>query len=197
MEEVKLDDDTPAYVRTDFVRRVYALVSVQISVTAGVAALTHHVVQSPTLSLAGSGCAMACVLGTLCARGHHPWNLLLLAALSISEGLALHILAPVALPAAGSALTLFVLLTALSWRGVDCSFASAFLLTVGVCLPLVVVLPPIHSTLGALGVLIACLFVVHDTAALVDVYTPDEAVDAALQLYLDVVQLFVCLTAAE
>ena len=45
---------------------------------------------------------------------------------------------------------------------------------------------------SSLGVAGFCALVVHDTASLVTRYGVDDAVGAALQLYLDALNLFIC-----
>lgn len=200
----------PPYVRAHFVRRVYALVALQLGTTAGAAALCAGPLRAPVqhaapyLLLGGSFVALALACAQPCVRGRAPWNALALAAFTLAESAcvgALAAVAPVGVVVVSAAATaaLFVGLSLLAcalqrplqWEGyclallvaagamafVGSFFATSSALALGV---------------GFVGILGFSGLVLHDTTQLLHVYGPDDALDAALQLYLDALNLFLC-----
>jgi FtsH-binding integral membrane protein len=198
----------PPYVHTQLVRRVYALVSMQLGATALTAWALAPLWVSPLQALHAGLLSIVFGLGFLCAfasaRGRHPWNLV--AFLGVTAAQAVGVSATCALydphavvASASSAAALFVLLGAGTWvlgrppRDLE-AVALSLLLLAGV----LGIFAPVTqgSVWGAAGVMAMVLFVVHDTGTLRDL-TPDHALDAALQLYLDALNLFACLLATS
>tara|TARA_B110000046_G_scaffold107062_1_gene114436 strand:- start:275 stop:976 length:702 start_codon:yes stop_codon:yes gene_type:complete len=201
----------PPYVRAHFVRRVYALVAVQLGTTAGAAALCAGPLRAgaaaaaPYLVLGGSFWALALACAQPCVRGRAPWNVLALGAFTLAESACVGGLAAVAPPGvilvaaaataalfAGLSLLACALQRPLQWEG-HClallvaagamAFVGCFYATSSSALALGV---------GFVGILGFAGLVLHDTSQLLHVYGPDDALDAALQLYLDALNLFLC-----
>ena len=198
----------PPYVHTQLVRRVYALVSVQLGATAltawALAPLWVSALQALHVSLLATVVGLGFVCAFASAQGRHPWNLVAFLGITATQAVGMSALCAVHDPrvvvtCAASAVALFVLLGAGTWvlgrppHDLEALALSLFLFA-GV---LSVLLPVTQSSLwGTAGVMAMVLFVVHDTGTLRDL-TPDHALDAALQLYLDALNLFACLVATS
>ena len=201
----------PPYVRAHFVRRVYALVALQLGTTAGAAALCAGPLRAPVqqyaapyLLLGGSFVALALACAQPCVRGRAPWNALALAAFTLAESAcvgALAAVAPVGVVVvsatataalfAGLSLLACALQRPLQWEG----YCLALLVAAGATAFLgsfFVTSNALALGVGFLGILGFSGLVLHDTTQLLHVYGPDDALDAALQLYLDALNLFLC-----
>lgn len=202
----------PPSVRVGFLRRVYGLLFAQLVATAGVCAATVAApegmswVRRPEAIL-GAGLAtvpLACAVG--CVRQRHPWNLVLLAAFTACEAIVVaHVCALYATTGLGALVLTAVVLTAIVFgsisayvwlSGRDFSFVGGFLYTASlsvlaiVTFGLFVPTGPLQIGVAIGSVMLFAGFVLYDTSQMLHRYGPDDAVDAALALYLDVIGLF-------
>lgn len=196
----------PDYVHPQLVRRVYILVGLQSGATTLTAWGLGPLWVSPYQALSASLLATVMSLAMVCAfasvQGRHPWNLLAFLGITATQSVGVSALCAlhdphVVISCAGMATALFGCLSVGTWilgrppRDVEAVALSMLVVAgfLGFLLPVTQT-----SAVGMLGVMAMVLFVVHDTGTLRDL-TPDDALDAALQLYLDALNLFVCLMA--
>ena len=209
-------DECSSHVRAGFVKRVYALLALQLLLTG---AITAGVVLSPdarafvtrtpeTIVAAGVvGLFVSCPL--VAYRDRHPLNLLLLhlftlcqscvvagvCAVYASAGAGLAVLEAFACTVGiFGALSLwvhvsrrdFAPLAPLLFAGLA---ALLMLGLVGVFVPSLFM----QSAIAALGVVVFSGLVLYDTSLMLRTMTPDDTVLAVVQLYLDFVNLFLYL----
>lgn len=208
-----VDAAVPPYVRARFVSKVYALVAFQLFLTTGSVAL--FVFQPMLHSWALTHGAFASFLGSIwalflacmfsCARGRHPWNALIFVAFTLAESLSIGTLCgaidnpSLVLTSIGSGLALFAslsLTTCMRKTSMDITESTPMLILLGA--GFVVLFGSLLDVSGfvmlgsALGIVAFSGFVVYDTHQLLTTLGPDDALDAALQLYLDAVNLVLC-----
>lgn len=205
--------------RWAFIRKIYAIVAIQLLATIAVGAVvvTVHPISTFFVSTTG-GLALYIVLIitpfiVLCPLYYyhqkHPVNYLLLGIFTISLGFAVGltcaftsgkvILEAVILTAAVVvSLTLYTFWAAR--RGHDFNFLGPFLfgaLFVLILFSLIQVLFPLGKIsvmiYGLLASIIFCGYIIYDTDNLIKRYSYDEYIWAAVALYLDVINLFLSL----
>ena len=137
--------------------------------------------------------------------GRHPWNALLFIAFTVAEAVSVGVLcgrmhdAPAVVAGVGAGTLLFVTLSCAT-----CSLGRPLRMSEGLPLGLLLVagvLMVVQVLVGTtvlstvvlgLGVVAFSAFVMHDTSQLLHVAGPDDAFDAAMNLYLDAINLVVC-----
>ncbi|CAG9463385.1 unnamed protein product [Pedinophyceae sp. YPF-701] len=199
--------------RTGFIRKVYGIVAAQLTLTALVAISMMSIrplqeaVQGSMVVVIGSMVAsFALLIPLYCYRQRHPLNLGLLAgwtlALSVSVGLAC-CQYPVAAVAEALVLTAGIVagLTAYTFHatreGKDFTpwgpalFASLWGLVLFGFIQMVFPMGPLGQTVYSLiGALVFSLYIVFDTFLIVARFSIDEYVWASVNLYLDIINLF-------
>ena len=206
--------DCPEYVRAGFLRRVYGLVSCQLVVNGTIATwlMLDETARSwlqPEVVTVCAFVALALVCVQPCSARSHPWNVLLLAAFTLAESVvvggvcaayASHGLSMLVAAAFATTTALFVMLTLfVLLRRRDLHFLGAWLcgalLTLGGLVLVDWISGPFELNqllIAGGGMLTFSGFVLYDTSMMLHRLGPDDAVDAALQLYLDVINLFFC-----
>jgi FtsH-binding integral membrane protein len=199
-------------VRIGFIRKVYGLLSAQLLATVVVCAccvkipvVTNLVIAMPALNLVNAFAGLALLIALHCCKHQYPLNLKLLAAwtLSIAFGLgftcALYTvmgMATIVMQAAGTTFVVFASLTAFTFQSKsDFSFLGASLHAGLCCLMLWGFLGwvfgfSIGLAYSVLGALIFSGYIVFDTYLLVHKHSIDDYVLATIELYLDIVNLF-------
>lgn len=205
--------DCPDGVRSQFVRKVYALLSLQLLLTLGVSTLMmfephtrQFVLSAPeTVFVAGiGGLVTLCPLFAL--KDKHPHNLCLLFLFTFFEAFTIGFVCTSYASAGSGLLVLYsigltgVIFTVLSSyvhvTKRDMRFMSGFLFVLLIALLLLVVVFVFYPTmimsgiLAGVGILVFSGFVMYDTSEMIRYMSPDDAVVAAVQLYLDVINLF-------
>lgn len=207
-------------VRHAFIRKVYLILTAQLSVTAGIVAVfcfvepvSDFVQKNPALYWASYAVYFITHIVLVCCQGprrRHPWNLILLSiftlALSYMTGtissfyettavfLAIGITAIVTL-----AVTVFCFQTKVDFtkcRGLFCVLGIVFFV-VGIITVIVLsitYIPWLHMLYAAIGAVVFTLFLAYHTQLLIGnrkySISPDEYVFGALSLYVDIVQIF-------
>lgn len=206
----------PMNVRHGFLRRVYTLLSLQLFVTTAVCAaamyvpsVTRAITASPDVAVYASFGGLGCIVALYCAASRFPWNLLLLFGFTMCESYSLaHVCAQYSAHGAGVTILAAFAVTVGLFVGlsvyahvtrVDFHWLSTSLM-VGVVALLAMSLvnaftplPLAHTLIASGGVTLFCGYVLYDTSEMLTRFTPDDAVIAVVSLYLDVVNLFVCL----
>ncbi|CAL9134131.1 unnamed protein product [Musa textilis] len=205
--------------RWAFIRKIYTILTVQLALTAAVAAvvvsvksISHFFVSSS----AGLGLYIFLIILPfilLCPlyiyRERHPVNLLLLGLFTLSISFAVGMSCAftsgkVILEAAILTTVVVVSLTLYTFwaarRGHDFNFLGPFLFAAVLVLlvfGLIQILFPLGKfsvmIYGGLGALIFSGYIIYDTDNLIKRFTYDQYVWAAVSLYLDVVNLFLSL----
>ena len=202
----------PEYVRADFVRRVYGLVATQLAATGGVAAWLMLDVRARAALPAGAppaagAVALALLCGLSCARSRPAVATALFCGFTAAESVAVGgvcaayaeaNLAPLVLCAMATSLALFaglslvVLITRRDFGALGGWLAGGLLALISFGLVDLLLGPfgAARLVVSAAGVLLFSGFVLFDTSQLLHSLTPDDALVAAVQLYLDVLNLF-------
>jgi hypothetical protein len=224
----KFDGSTPAYIRRDFIRKVYSILIMQLAATLLIAVLFQNVSdewlrtpQAYWLFEVSKWGSLAIILGMVCccqtAARTFPTNFILLASFTVLEAiligfvtrfyetesvvLALGITVGVFL-----GLTAYACLTKTDFTGLGpylfavlialCCFG--IFLTLGQWL-FGLNMPFLHKVYAAIGALLFSVYIVYDTQMIVGgrhkkhEFGVDEYIFAALNLYLDIVNLFLFL----
>ena len=209
----------PSYILPDFYRKVYGLVAAQVAVTSGVVLICmyplNQAMRSPqgqTISLIGGLAALFTVCQITSFKQRFPWNAVLLFSISIGEGFVLGhvcviindgILILTSFLACASTFTCLSAITLCTSNNIQHSpfrqlsatvalsslMASGFLMVSNCFFPMSSPMSYLISTLGIVGF---SSLVVYDTSLLSMQYNVDESIEAALQLYLDILNLFMC-----
>ncbi|XP_048558598.1 protein LIFEGUARD 2-like isoform X2 [Triticum urartu] len=205
--------------RWALIRKIYVILSLQLLLTAVVAAVVVKVRAIPHFfisSYAGLGVYISILIlpfivlcPLYCYRQKHPVNLLLLGvftvAISFAVGMTCAFTSGKVILEAAILTTVVVLsLTAYTFwavkRGKDFSFLGPFLfasLMMLLVFGFIQILFPLgelsHMIYGALAALIFSGYIVYDTDNIIKRYTYDEYVWAAVSLYLDIINLFLAL----
>lgn len=205
-------DAFPAYVRAHFVRRVYSLVALQLLCTSAatacgclVPACTRVLVAHPS-ALAGAFAGCVVGLAGLSFQAHRaPHNLVWLGwftccesytiatvcALHVRDGAGLIVLYAAGLTACVFvALTLYACVTRRDFAFLE-GFSFVLLLVSMLATLLATVASGVHVLASVLAALAYSGYVLYDTAEVMGRMSPDDAVYAALQIYIDAVGLFV------
>ncbi|XP_029969360.1 protein lifeguard 4 [Salarias fasciatus] len=196
-------------IRMDFLRKVYSLLSLQLVLTTAVSALfmfsqtiREFVHSSPALVLVLALCSLAVLLALAVYRHQHPVNLYLLLVFTLLESVSVATTVTfyeytTVLQALFLTFTVFAGLTAytfqskrdfskmgaglfsLLWILIVCSFMGLFF----------------HSDTADLlvsgaGAVVFCGFIIYDTHLLMKQLSPEEHILASINLYLDIVNLF-------
>ncbi|XP_020104911.1 BI1-like protein isoform X2 [Ananas comosus] len=203
--------------RWGFIRKVYAILAAQFVFTSGVAAAVSYVRPVPAFILSNTAASWTVFVAVLLSpflalwpmlryRERHPINLVLLAVftfcISLAVGLAcVTVSGKVVLQAAVLTASVVVGLTLYTFwaarRGHDFAILYPFLFAcllvlivyaiMQVCFPL----GRIGSTIyGCVATLIFSGFIVYDTDRLIKRHQYSEYIEAAISLYLDVINLF-------
>ena len=209
--------DAAPSVKGEFVRKVYGLVTAQLLLTFGwmLFASLHlgmrtFVLTTPLLQWTSAVVAMVLVCPMVAYRERHPYNLLLLMGFTLCEAYFLGVVGAeyaskqqdvLLLCSVGWTLAIFAALSGyVHVTKRDMTFLEGGL-TVGtlvlVGMALFLALMPQFALgrvlLSGCGVVIFCGYILYDTSTMLHYMTPDDAIMAAVQLYLDIVNLFMCL----
>uniref|UniRef100_A0A8D0F4D1 LFG4 protein n=1 Tax=Strix occidentalis caurina TaxID=311401 RepID=A0A8D0F4D1_STROC len=196
------------HIRMAFLRKVYSILSIQVLLTtvtsaiflysSGVQAFVH---ERPALLLISGFVSLAIIVALTLYRHQHPVNLYLLFGFTLLEALTVAI--TVSLYDVSIVLQAFILtsavflgLTAYTLQSKrDFSKFGAGKLNLPfflcfVCLQLFFYNETIELVFAAAGALLFCGFIIYDTHLLMHKLSPEEYILAAINLYLDIINLF-------
>ncbi|KAK3042205.1 hypothetical protein RJ639_001325, partial [Escallonia herrerae] len=208
--------------RWSFVRKVYTILSMQLLLTVGMAAMVVFVRPIPKFLLHTTPGIVVCVLLLILPlvllwplhsyRKQHPVNLFLLMLFTIMMAAAVGLLCSmskgkVILEAGILTCVVVVSLTLYTFwaakRGHDFQFLGPFLFTsllMLIAFALIQIFIPLgklgHTIYGCIGALIFSGFIIYDTDNLIKRFTYDEYITAAITLYLDILNLFLSIASA-
>jgi len=211
--------DCEAAVKAGFLRKVYGILSIQLLVTVAGAALfmfqedAHQfVLRTPSAFYVALFMPFGFLLALHCYKDRHPINMYLLAAFTLCESYTIGVIcaiyqennagiivfqAFVLTAAIFIALTTYVLVTKK-----DFSFLGAGLFSVLIvllmCGMMQAFFPALfgftgHVFISVVGALLFAGYILYDTSQILHNLGPDDYVVAAINLYLDIINLFLYL----
>ncbi|NXJ59325.1 LFG4 protein, partial [Rostratula benghalensis] len=200
------------HIRMAFLRKVYSILSIQVLLTTvtsaiflystGIQAFVH---ERPALLLLSAFGSLAIIVALTIYRHQHPVNLYLLFGFvmwcSLSDSLPLFIVSfydvSIVLQAFILTTAVFLGLTAYTLQSKrDFSkfgaglFACLWILIFSGFLRLFFYSETIELVFAAAGALLFCGFIIYDTHLLMHKLSPEEYILAAINLYLDIINLF-------
>ncbi|XP_026085336.1 protein lifeguard 4-like [Carassius auratus] len=198
------------HIRMDFLRKVYTILSLQIIVTTAVSALFMlcnpikiFVHESPVLVLISAIGSLILLLALAVYRHQHPVNLYLLFGFTLLESLSVATAVSfyeytIVLQAFVLTSAVFLGLTAYTFQSKrDFSklgaslFAGLWILIIASFMRLFFYNDTMELVFAGAGALLFCGFIIFDTHLLMHKLSPEEHVLASINLYLDIVNLFI------
>ncbi|XP_016108742.1 protein lifeguard 4-like isoform X2 [Sinocyclocheilus grahami] len=198
------------HIRMDFLRKVYTILSLQIIVTTAVSALfmlcnpiKNFVHESPSLVLISAIGSLILLLALAVYRHQHPINLYLLFGFTLLESLSVATAVTfyeytIVLQAFVLTSAVFLGLTAYTFQSKrDFSklgaslFAGLWILIIASFMRLFFYNDTMELVFAGAGALLFCGFIIFDTHLLMHKLSPEEHVLASINLYLDIVNLFI------
>ncbi|XP_051547456.1 protein lifeguard 4-like [Myxocyprinus asiaticus] len=196
-------------IRMDFLRKVYTILSLQIIITTAVSALfmlcnpiKTFVHESPTLVLISAIGSLILLLALAVYRHQHPINLYLLFGFTLLESLSVATAVTfyeyaIVLQAFVLTSAVFLGLTAYTFQSKRdfsklgaCLFAGLWILIIASFMRLFFYNDTMELVFAGAGALLFCGFIIFDTHVLMHKLSPEEHVLASINLYLDIVNLF-------
>ncbi|NP_998303.2 protein lifeguard 4 [Danio rerio] len=197
------------HIRMDFLRKVYTILSLQIIITTAVSALfmlcnpiKNFVHESPSLVLISAIGSLILLLALAFYRHQHPVNLYLLFGFTLLESLSVATAVSfyeytIVLQAFVLTSAVFLGLTAYTFQSKrDFSklgaslFAGLWILIIASFLRFFFYNDTMELVFAGAGALLFCGFIIFDTHLLMHKLSPEEHVLASINLYLDIVNLF-------
>ncbi|KAK3769647.1 hypothetical protein RRG08_004899 [Elysia crispata] len=197
------------YIRMGFMRKVYGILSAQLLVTTLVAAvfMTHEGIQEyvqqnhwmMTMSLFGT---LGVLFALMWKRHETPTNYILLGVFTLMEAYCIGVIVTFyKVPSVVEAFLLTLGLTIgltlytfqskkdfTSWHApaVMCLYSLIVVSFIQILIPV----PIVHMGISLAGAALFCIFIVVDTHMLMTRLSPEEYIMAAINLYLDILNLF-------
>ncbi|KAI9334213.1 inhibitor of apoptosis-promoting Bax1-domain-containing protein [Zopfochytrium polystomum] len=202
--------EAPLAVRMNFVRKVYSILAAQLGLTSIVSAfcLYNEAVKEfihahPALLFVCLFASIGLVIAVQIYRRSYPLNMILLGIFTLVEAYTVGFVcstyeSEVVLQAAFLTfvivigLTLFTLQSKWDFSGMGPFLMSALLVLIGASL-LRLFFPysrAVDTGIAVIGALIFCGYIVYDTFMIFEKLSPEEYIDASIQLYLDIINLF-------
>lgn len=206
-------------VRQGFIRKVYTLLFLQLLVTFGFVAIFTFVDQvrmgvqrNPAVLIVAIVLSLVFLFALMCfpkIAKRWPVNVLCLAGFTLTEGYLIGAIASstgsdAVILAVGGTIFITLGLTVLTWQSkISFTALSSGILAVFMTLIFFAVVAAIapsrilRTVFACIGVLLFSLFLVYDTQMVIGrgelKFGIDDAVNAALMLYIDIIQMFLCL----
>ncbi|XP_066490062.1 protein lifeguard 4 [Tiliqua scincoides] len=197
------------HIRMAFLRKVYSILSVQILLTTVTSAaflysntIRTFVHESPALLLVSLLGSLVVILALTLYRHQHPVNLYLLFGFTLLEALTVAITvtfyevsvvlqAFILTTAVFLALTIYTFQSKRDFSKVGAGlFAGLWILLLSNFLRLFFYSEVVELMFAAAGALLFCGFIIYDTHLLMHKLSPEEYILAAINLYLDIINLF-------
>jgi len=200
-------------VKTNFIRRIYTLLCMQLTLTFGICAVFYNIDSVKNYVLHSPATLWASIIMTFvflivgsppCCGRHHPINLMALLGFTLCESYlvgytCLFYNSALVLMACGITLSTFVGLTAyVMHTKKDFNFLGAGLCS---CLWILIIggiisaflpnMPIFNVAMAILGCITAVGYILYDTSEIINRMEIDEYVFACMSLYIDIIMLFV------
>jgi protein lifeguard len=203
--------DLPTAIRNATIAKVYALLSLQLLVTFLGSLLVYRVPVVSEWVIGHPWLLYTCIVGTFvlvgltwCYGETYPHNLLILALFTLCETYSISyvclsydgtsvLLAWAMTLTVTSTLSLYVHVTKQDFNFLGAGLYSLLMVLIVGGLFQLLFLPSTHwlnTGMAILGAMVACGYILYDTSELIHRITPDEVVFSCLNLYLDIIMLF-------
>lgn len=198
------------YIRLGFLRKVYGILTAQILLTVGVCALfminesvQNYVQQSQWMLLVGFIGTMGVLIGLMVYRHETPTNYFLLGLFTIFESYSVGVLvtfyqvhsvieAAILTFGVTLALTVYTLQSKRDFSSMGAAlFAALWILLLALFLQMLFPSELMDKAISVGGALLFSLFIIFDTHMLMHKLSPEEYIVAAINLYLDILNLFI------
>lgn len=214
--------ELPSYVKKQLIVKIYSLLSMQLMFTVGIASLfTLHqplqewVIHNKNLYFASFFASFACIFLFSCYQKRFPINLICFIGFTTCESYAIGALSAIyayqgqgllVLESAAVTMGIFMMLTIyVCASNRDFRFLEPFLFsTLLVILFMSVIttfwgpIPFLSLMISFTGILLFIGYILYDTSIILKTIEPDNALSGAMQLYLDIINMFLfvleCLT---
>ncbi|XP_074082309.1 protein lifeguard 4 [Macrotis lagotis] len=197
------------HIRMGFLRKVYSIVFLQVLLTTVTSAIFMYfdsiqvfIVKSPALILVSLLGSLGLILALMLNRHKHPLNLYLLFGFTLLESLTVAVAvtfydvvvvlhAFMLTTAVFFGLTLYTLQSKRDFSKFGAGlFACLFILILSGFLRFFYDNELVEIIFSAMGALLFCGFIIYDTHLLMHKLSPEEYILAAINLYLDIINLF-------
>uniref|UniRef100_A0A7S0VKD8 Uncharacterized protein n=2 Tax=Polytomella parva TaxID=51329 RepID=A0A7S0VKD8_9CHLO len=202
--------------RQGFIKKIFGILTAQLAVTAAVTIFfinsqnaVRYVANNPWTLLTSFGASFGILLALIFSetlRRHHPWNTLALSAFTIAESVLVaftcsvydHRIVLMAVALTGAvvvALTIFAMQTKVDFtRSYGFLTSLLMVVVVGSLMQMFLQLRWLHFLIVSVSVILFSVYLVFDIQLIVDggkySISPDEYVFAAINIYLDIINLF-------
>lgn len=208
-------------VRLGFIRKVYCVLAVQLVVTFAIVAVfsfvdpvRNFVLANPAMLWAAMGVSIATVIALACCTGvarTYPGNYICLALFTLAEAYLVGTIASTfktdaVIVAVGGTVLITTGLTLFAWQTkIDFTAMSSSIFVIMLSFMFFGIMvaiiggPVLRLVYACIGLLVFSLFLVYDTQLIIGgkhreyAYGPDDYVIAALNVYMDVIQIFLYL----
>lgn len=217
MSSKPMVNDCNAMVKAGFIRKVYSILSIQLLLTVvGSAFFMLHtgarqfVLQTPSMFYVAMFCPIALIFALMCYKDQHPTNMYLLSAFTLCETYTIGVICAMYYEnGAGMIVLQALILTAAVFISLtvytlttkkDFSFLGAGLFAGLIILLVWGLLNSIFSfgsggnmVFALFGALLFAGYILYDTSLIIHHLGPDDYIVAAINLYLDIINLFLYL----
>jgi len=206
-----------ASVKAGFIKKVYAILSIQLLATVATGAFfmfheetRNFVLSTPSLLYMALFLPFGFLIGLYCCKNQHPLNLCLLGGFTLSlaysvgcvcaryyaVGYGMIVFQALLLTAAVFiSLTTYVFVTKKDFSFLGAGLYAALMILI--VWSLINMIFPIDGgfriVFSAVGALIFAGYILYDTSLIVHNYGPDDYIEASINLYLDIINLFLYL----
>jgi len=206
------DDNVDKMLRMAFIRKVYTILTLQLAITTAVAsylslneAARFFVFSNPGLLWVAFGLSFGTIIALFCYKQRHPYNMILLGVFTLVEAYTIGVVCAIytsqdngflVVEAAGITMTIFLGLTLFTcFSKIDFSFMGAGLY---MCLHVLIFWGLFQWLFGwhtgaiysLFGSILFSGYIIYDTFLIMKKYNYDQYIQAAIQLYLDIINLF-------
>ena len=205
------NNSLPLDIKIGFIKKIYILLSIQLSITWTMSlgfymnkAVHNFVLHSPGMIVVTTLGTFLTLFLSWCYGKSYPINYIILLLFTLCESysvsyICLYYQPTSILLAWGLTASIFIILSAyVMYTGKDFSFMGAGLFA---CLWILIIggfiqiiwLPNdqiLNTTMAAFGAMVACGYILYDTSEIIHRLDPDDFVFACMNLYLDIIMLF-------
>ena len=205
----------PASIRASFLKKVYFILSMQLAFTTGISALfmlndptNYWVTTHKNISFI---CGISCIFVLCCTQkfaSKHPHNIILLTIFTLLTAYQIGYISASYFNSGKSSIilysfiittTIFVLLTCyviitkndFHYMRTGLMIGLLLLLVFALLKVFITYLPVYDVVAGYFGTILFSGFILYDTSNMLHRFGPDDAVIACLELYLDIINIFV------
>ncbi|TSK13269.1 Protein lifeguard 4 [Bagarius yarrelli] len=185
-------------IRMDFLRKVYTILSLQLILTTALSALfmfcepiKNFLHSSPSLVLLSAIGSLFLIIALAIYRHKHPINLYLLLGILTFYEYSVVLQAFVLTSAVFVGLTAYTLQSKRDFSKLGAGlFAGLWILVIASFMRIFFHNDTVELALAGAGALLFCGFIIYDTHILMRKLSPEEHILASINLYLDIVNLF-------